>query len=46
MTVTATAGGVLVSVKATAGGPLQGLVNLTGISVGDVDVGGDILWDS
>jgi Ca2+-binding RTX toxin-like protein/methionine-rich copper-binding protein CopC len=46
MTVAATAGGVLVSVKASALGSLQSLVKLTGISVGDVDVGGDILWDS
>ncbi len=43
---TATAGGVFVAVKATAGGSLQNLVKLTGVSVGDIDVGGDVLWDA
>ena len=40
------AGGVLVSVKASAGGSLQGLVKITGVSVGDLDIGADILWDA
>ena len=43
--VTATAGGVFIAVKATAGGSWQNLVKLTGVSVGDVDVAGDILWE-
>jgi Ca2+-binding RTX toxin-like protein len=46
LAVTAVAGGVLVSVKASAGGSLQGLVKITGVSLGDLDVGGDILWDA
>ena len=46
LAVTAVAGGVLVSVKAGAGGTLQGLVKITGVSVGDLDIGGDILWDA
>ena len=46
LSVTAVAGGVLVSVKASAGGALQGLVKITGVSVGDLDIGGDILWDA
>jgi Ca2+-binding RTX toxin-like protein len=44
ISLSAVAGGVLVSVKASAGGSLQGLVKITGVSVGDLDVGGDILW--
>lgn len=46
LAVTATAGGINIAVKASAGGSLQNLVKLTGISVGDVDVAGDILWDA
>jgi hypothetical protein len=42
----AVAGGALVSVKASAGGSLQGLVKITGVSLGDLDIGGDILWDA
>jgi len=34
------------STEVWQGGSLQSLVKLTGISVGDVDVGGDILWDA
>jgi methionine-rich copper-binding protein CopC len=46
ISLSAVAGGVLVSVKASAGGSLQGLVKITGVSVGDLDIGGDILWDA
>jgi Ca2+-binding RTX toxin-like protein/methionine-rich copper-binding protein CopC len=46
ISLSAVAGGVLVSVKASAGGALQGLVKITGVSVGDLDVGSDILWDA
>ena len=46
ISLSAVAGGVLVSVKASAGGALQGLVKITGVSVGDLDVGNDILWDA
>ena len=46
ISLSAVAGGVLVSVKASAGGSLQGLVKITGVSVGDLDVGSDILWDT
>jgi hypothetical protein len=37
---------VLVSVKASAGGSLQALVKITGVALGDLDVGSDILWDA
>jgi Ca2+-binding RTX toxin-like protein/methionine-rich copper-binding protein CopC len=37
-------GGVLLSVKPTAAASLQGLVTLTGLAPGDLDVGADILW--
>jgi Ca2+-binding RTX toxin-like protein/methionine-rich copper-binding protein CopC len=46
ISLSAVAGGVLVSIKASAGGSLQGLVKITGVAVGDLDVGGDILWDT
>ena len=46
ISLSAVAGGVLVSVKASAGGSLQGLVKITGVSVGDLHIGSDILWDA
>lgn len=46
ISLSAVAGGVLVSAKASALGSLQGLVKITGVSVGDLDVGSDILWDA
>lgn len=41
---TAVAGGVRISVDPTMSGTKQNLVTLTGVSLGDVDVGSDILW--
>jgi hypothetical protein len=41
---TAVAGGVRISVDPTLSGTKQNLVTLTGVAVGDVHVGSDILY--